>query len=124
MFIWDPYFFILTMILLNYFISILFTIIEFINIDFLIFLAYEIIILGVILSLAGRAGDKILKGLQGTAATTIIARGVYDAYNKWKDDKSSSNGSNPENSNTDKNKTPKTGQEVKKISLLIKHNEK
>jgi hypothetical protein len=70
------------MILLNYFISILLTIIEFINIDFLIFLAYEIIILGAILSLAGRAGDKILKGLQGTAATTIIARGVYDAYNK------------------------------------------
>jgi hypothetical protein len=85
------------MILLNSFISIFLTNIEFVNPDFWILLAYEILILGVILSLANRASDKILKGLQGTAATTIIARGVYDAYNKWKDDKSSSNGSNPEN---------------------------
>jgi hypothetical protein len=30
--------------------------------------------------MAGRAGDKILKGLQGTAAATIIGRGVYDSY--------------------------------------------
>jgi hypothetical protein len=70
------------MILLNYFISILLTIIEFVNSDFLIYLAYGIFILSAILSLASRAGDKILKGLQGTAATTIIARGVYDAYSK------------------------------------------
>jgi hypothetical protein len=38
--------------------------------------------LGAIIFLASRAGDKILKGLQGTAATTIIVRGAYDAYNK------------------------------------------
>lgn len=111
MFFWDPIYF-LTMILLNSFISIFLTNIEFVNPDFWILLAYEILILGVILSLANRASDKILKGLQGTAATTIIARGVYDAYNKWKDDKSSSNGSNPENNNKDK--TPKTNQKIKK----------
>jgi len=112
------------MFLLNYFISILLTIIEFVNSDLWISFAYEIIALGAILSLASRASDKFLKGLQATAATTIIARGVYDAYNKWKDDKSSSNGSNPENNNSDKEKTPKSSQENKKISLLIKHNEK
>lgn len=112
------------MILLNYFISIFLTILEFFNSEILIFLAYEIVLLGVILSLATRVSDNILKGLQGTAATTIIARGVYDAYNKWTNEKSSSNGGNPENNNTDKDKTPKTSREIKKISLLMKHNEK
>jgi hypothetical protein len=38
--------------------------------------------LGAIISLASKAGNKILKGLQGTAATTIIVRGAYDAYNE------------------------------------------
>jgi len=105
------------MFLLNYFISILLTIIEFVNSDLWILFAYEIIALGAILSLASRTSDKILKGLQGTAATTIIARGVYDAYNKWKENKSSSNGSNPENNNSDKEKTSKSSQENKKKYL-------
>jgi hypothetical protein len=30
--------------------------------------------------MAGRSTDKILKGLQGTASATIIARGAIDAY--------------------------------------------
>jgi hypothetical protein len=32
-------------------------------------------------SLTSRTSDKILRGLQGTAAATIIARGIHDAYN-------------------------------------------
>jgi hypothetical protein len=60
----------------------LLTINEIVNSNLLIFSINEIIVLSAIISLAGRVSDKILKGLQGTAATTIIARGVYDAYNK------------------------------------------
>jgi len=67
---------------LNYFMFIFLTIIEFINSDLLISLVYEIIALGAIVSLTNRVSDKIIKGLQGTAATTIIARGVHDLYNK------------------------------------------
>lgn len=79
------------MIFLNYLTSTLLTIIDFVNSDLWIFLLLEIFILGTIISLASRSTDKILRGLQGTAATTIIARGVYDAYNSWKGNGSSSN---------------------------------
>jgi hypothetical protein len=34
--------------------------------------------------MAKRAGDKVLKGLQGTAAATIIGRAVHDSYEKAK----------------------------------------
>lgn len=44
---------------------------------------------------------KILRGLQGTAATTIIARGFYDAYKHWK---GSNNSAGDNNSNDDKTK--------------------
>ena len=64
----------------NYLIYIFLTIIEFTNSDLLFSLIYEIIALGAIISLANRASDKILKGLQGTASATVIGRGVYDAY--------------------------------------------
>lgn len=109
------------MILFNYLTIIFLTINEIVSSDLLIFLICEIIILGAIISLASKAGDKVLKGLQGTAATTIIARGVYDAYNKWKNEKSNSNGNNSGNNNAN---TTKTNQETKKISLFTKHNEK
>jgi hypothetical protein len=108
----------------NYSISIFLTNSEFVSSDLWIFLIYEIIMLGAIIFLASRAGDKILKGLQGTAATTIIVRGAYDAYNKWKNEKSNSNGNNSENNNTNTDKTPNTKQETKKLSLFMKHNEK
>jgi hypothetical protein len=39
-----------------------------------------IILLSSIILMASRTTDKILRGLQGTAATTIIGRGIYDAY--------------------------------------------
>lgn len=41
--------------------------------------------------MASRTSDKILRGLQWTAATTIIARSIHDAYNSWKGSCSSSN---------------------------------
>lgn len=44
-------------------------------------LIFEIAILGATILMANRLGDKILKGLQGAASTTIIARGIYDAIN-------------------------------------------
>jgi hypothetical protein len=37
-------------------------------------------ILSLIVLMAGRTSDKILKGLQGTAAVTIISRAVHEAY--------------------------------------------
>jgi len=111
------------MILFNNLTIIYLTINEIVSSDLWIFLIYEIIVLGAIISLARRAGDKILKGLQGAAATTIIARGAYDTYNALKRDKSNSSGNNSGNNNTDK--TPKTNQETKKkISLFMKHNAK
>lgn len=61
-----------------------------------------------------RASDKIFKGLQITAATTIITRGAIDVFNAWKDDKSSNSNNNSGNNNTgndkntDKNKSNKT----------------
>jgi hypothetical protein len=33
--------------------------------------------------MAGRSTDKILKGLQGTASATVIAKGAIDAYKAW-----------------------------------------
>jgi hypothetical protein len=67
---------------LNFSITIFSFIIELIDFDLFFLLTYDIILLCAIISLASKACDKILKGLQGTAATTIIARGAYDAYNK------------------------------------------
>jgi hypothetical protein len=37
--------------------------------------------------MASRTSEKLLRGLQGTAATTIIARGIHDAYKSWKQKK-------------------------------------
>jgi hypothetical protein len=79
------------MIFLNNLIIICSTINEIVNSDLWIFLLCEIFVLGTIVSLASRSTDKILRGLQGTAATTIIARGIHDAYKSWKGSGSSSN---------------------------------
>jgi hypothetical protein len=77
-------------------------------------LSCEIVILGPIILMANRASGKILKGLQGAAATTIIARSAFDAYKALKGDNSSSGNNNSENNdtgndkNTDKNKSNNT----------------
>jgi len=84
----------------------------------------EIIVLGTIISLASRTSDKILRGLQGTAATTIIARGIHDAYNSWKDKGSSSNRDESENKDTNKDKIKNQENKPKPVSTIIRINEK
>jgi len=54
--------------------------------------------------MANRTSDKLLRGLQGTAATTIIARGIHDAYNSWENGGSSSNSDDSKYKDTKKGK--------------------
>jgi hypothetical protein len=55
---------------------------------------------------SNRLGDKVLKGLQGTATTTIIGRGAYDAYKSLTDgDNSSEDSSKKDNKSDDNNKS-------------------
>lgn len=56
---------------------------DFIVLNQWIILTYQTVILTLILRMAGRSTDKILKGLQGTASATVIARGAIDAYKAW-----------------------------------------
>jgi hypothetical protein len=81
-------------------------------------LIFEIAILGATIFMANRLGDKVLKGLQGAAATTIIARGILDAINSMggedektnKEDsktKQENNNSNSEPNNSDSNNSDK-----------------
>src|ERR1700678_1037406 len=80
-------------------------------------LIFEIAILGATIFMANRLGDKVLKVLQGTAAATIIARGIYDAINSigGEDDntnkdsktKQENNNSNSEPNNSDSNNSDK-----------------
>jgi len=113
------------MILFNYLSFISLIIIEIFSSDLWTLFIYGMILLGASIFLASRAGDKILKGLQGTAATTIIARGVYDAYNKWKDNKpSNNNDNNSGNNNSNTDKTPNKNQDINKTLMVIKPNEK
>jgi hypothetical protein len=47
----------------------------------------------------------------------IIARGAYDAFYKWKDNKSSDNNDNKSgNNNSNTDKTPNKAQDIKKKS--------
>jgi len=66
---------------------------------------FEIVTLGVIILMSNRIGDKVLKGLQGTAATTIFARGLYDTYKTLNEDnsKNSTDNNNSGNNNTENN---------------------
>ena len=52
--------------------------INLIDLKFWIIFCWDIIILGLIIWLASRTTDKILKGLQGVAATTIIGKAIRD----------------------------------------------
>jgi hypothetical protein len=55
-----------------------------INLDYILnllfILIFVILFSSIILLMASRSTDKILKGLQGTASATVIARGAIDAY--------------------------------------------
>jgi len=77
---------------------------NFIESNSLFILSYEIIILSSIVLMANRTSDKLLRGLQGTAATTIIARGIHDAYNSWENGGSSSNSDDSKYKDTKKGK--------------------
>ena len=70
---------------------------DLIDFNLWIILSYEIILISSIILLASRTSDKVLKGLQGTAAVSIIGRAVYDAYKKWKGGSSRSSGNNSDN---------------------------
>jgi hypothetical protein len=111
------------MILLNNLTIIFLTINEIVSSDLWIFLISEIIILGTIVSLASRSTDKILRGLQGAAATTIIARGVHDAYKSWKGNGSNSDRDDSSNKNTDKDESKNKENKPKPVPTVAKINE-
>ena len=69
---------------------------------------FEITILGTTIFMANRLGDKILKGLQGGAAITILTRGICDAITKF--------GGENENEKDNKNKDSKTETEKGNLS--------
>lgn len=106
------------MIWFNYEKFILLIIIEFIDLDLWILFTCEIIVLGAIISLTSRGTDKILRGLQGTAATTIIARGIHDAYKSWKGSDSTSE------KDDSKDKTKKEENKPKPVVNVTENNEK
>jgi len=70
----------------------------------------EIIISSIIVLMAGRSTDKILKGLQGTASATVIAKGAIDAYKAWE----SSNNDDEDNIKENKDKKDEVKSEDKK----------
>jgi len=81
--------------------------------------------------MASRTSDKLLRGLQGTAATTIIARGIHDAYKSWKQkNKNKKNGesssNNDDSRDKDKNKDKNKNQENKPrpVPTVLENNEK
>lgn len=84
----------------------------------------EIIVLGAFIFFASRTTDKILRGLQGTAATTIIARGAYDAYNSWKNGGSSSNNDDSKDKDSGKDKMRKEENKPKPVPTVIENNKK
>ena len=109
------------MILFNYYFL---TIIDYFSSDMWIYLICEILILGTIVSLASRTSEKILRGLQRTASITIIARGIYDAYNSWKNYGSSSDSDNSGNKDKKKDKVKNQENEPKPVPTVNRINEK
>jgi len=88
------------------------------------FFISEIIILGTIVCLTSRIIKKILRGLQGIAITTTIARGIYAAYKSWKDNGSSSNSNDSCNEDTDKDKVENQENKPKPVPTALKLNKK
>lgn len=86
----------------------IFNFLDSINLWFI--LSYEIIILSLILLLASRSTDKILKGLQGTASATVITRGAIDAYEAWKNSNPSDDDNSKDNKDNKDNKEDKKGE--------------
>lgn len=82
---------------------------EIINSNLWVNLYCEMITISLIILMAGRTTDKILKGLQGTASATVIAKGAIDAYKAWE----SNNNDDEDNSKENNNKTDTKKEEVK-----------
>jgi hypothetical protein len=74
---------------------------------------FDALIVGAIIMMANRLSDKVLKGLQRTAATTIIARGAYDAYNSLTDKKA---GGSSDPKDSDKGSDKDSGKDSDKDS--------
>jgi uncharacterized membrane protein len=87
-------------------------------------LSCEIFILSSIVLMASRTSDKFLRGLQGTAATTIIARGIHDAYNSWKNGGSSSNNDDSKDKDTNKDKIKNQENKPRPVPTVTEINEK
>jgi hypothetical protein len=111
------------MIFINYLIIIFLTINEIVNSNLWIISICEIIVLGIIVSLASRTIDKILRGLKGIAVTTIIVRVIHDAYKFWKDNGSNSNSNDSEYIYGDKVKFG-IGKKPKRVPTVTNKNEK
>lgn len=73
---------------------------DFIESNLWFILSFETIIFSLIILIAGKSTDKRLKGLQGTASATVIARGAIDAYKAW----DNNNPDEEDNSSEDKDK--------------------
>jgi hypothetical protein len=105
----------ISIINISIFLDLLLQLFDFFKSNLWFILSYEIIILTLIFLMAGRSTDKILKGLQGTASATVIARGAIDAYKAWDssnpddEDKSEENKDKKDDKKDDvQNKDPKT----------------
>jgi len=97
---------------------------DFIESNLWVILSYEILILSLIILMASRTSDKLLRGLQGTAATTIIARGIHDAYNPWKNGDSSSNNDGSKDKDTNKDKIKNQENKPRPVPTVTETNEK
>ena len=98
---------------------------DIISSNLLIILIFQTMLLSSIILMASRRSDKILKGLQGTAATTIIVKGAFYAYPAWKAKGESSNNNNNNNPGNSKTNNKDTSNNNKsKIIPFVKSNEK
>jgi hypothetical protein len=86
------------------FLDLIMQFLDFIKLNLWIILLSEIIISILVIWIASRSTDKILKGLQGTASATVIARGAIDAYKAWE----GNNSENEDNSEENKDKKDTT----------------
>ena len=88
-----------------------------INLDYILnllfILIFVILFSSIILLMASRSTDKILKGLQGTASATVIARGAIDAYKSWENSNPEDEDENKKDDNKDGNKKDTNKDELK-----------
>ena len=81
---------------------------EFIETNLWSIFSFVVFITSLIILMAGRSTDKILKGLQGTASATVIARGAIDAYKTWENSTPDENDEESEDKKDNKKETNKT----------------